>query len=95
MTITWQGSRIDTRDCERLAQRFTSDWRGDWLYTEYMLLSPWGHLLYYRVGNWNRRMNGECKGWWWAERNYGISLDGFELLNRPALVNMRLVKPQE
>ena len=94
MTITWQGVQIDTDECERLAQRITRDWRGDWLYTEYMILSPHGILLYYRVGNWRRRMSGECKGWWWAERRYGVSLDGYDVLDRDALVNMRLIKEE-
>lgn len=92
MTITWQGARIDTDQCERLARRITYDWRRNWLYTEHMLLSPWGHLLYYRVGNWRRGMTGECLGWWCAERRYGVSLDGWELLDREALENMRLIE---
>lgn len=95
MIVTWQGARIDTRECEKLAQRITSDWRGGWLYTEYMLLSPGGKILYYRVGNWRRGMSGECRGWWWASQNYGVSLDGYTVLDREALVNMRLIKPEE
>lgn len=91
MIATWQGVRIDTRECDRLARMDTTDWRGRWLYTEYLLLAPNGMLLYYRVGNWRRGMDGEVRGWYWAVDNYGVSLAEFEPLDRRALENMRLI----